>query len=136
MEEINCEIHSRLGQIAEIKKSVADIQMELSKPKLKNANKCSNLKLVFFNITQKLYVFLSIGFFGSISQIYGYVKSKATISLSKNYWLMTLWLFRMYYQSSVKHGTLKMAVDDLNQYYIALDFAITRFHREKMKVLY
>eukprot|EP00088_Acartia_fossae_P026344 TRINITY_DN27160_c0_g1_i1.p1 TRINITY_DN27160_c0_g1~~TRINITY_DN27160_c0_g1_i1.p1 ORF type:complete len:1165 (-),score=493.85 TRINITY_DN27160_c0_g1_i1:226-3546(-) len=80
MEEINCEIHSRLGQIAEIKKSVADIQMELSKPKLKNANK-------------------------------------------------------MYYQSWVKHGTLKMAVDDLNQYYIALDFAITSFHREKMKLV-
>jgi len=80
MEEINADMHSKLGTIAEMKKSVKEVELELNNPKLKNAP-------------------------------------------------------RLYKESWIKHGTLKMAVDDLNQYYIALDYAITRFHREKMTLV-
>ena len=44
--------------------------------------------------------------------------------------------FRRYFQAVVKHSTIKMAVDDLNKFYIALDFAIMRYHRDKMRVCF
>lgn len=77
MQEINADIHSKLGTIAEMKKSVMEIQKELNNPKLKDAS-------------------------------------------------------RLYFESRVKYETIKLSNDDLNQYYIALDMAITKYHREKM----
>ena len=37
MEEINADMHSKLGTIAEMKKSVKEVELELNNPKLKNA---------------------------------------------------------------------------------------------------
>jgi len=42
---------------------------------------------------------------------------------------------REYFKAVVKHSTTKMAVDDLNKYYNALDIAIMRFHKDKMRVV-
>jgi len=42
---------------------------------------------------------------------------------------------RKYFESSVKYSTTKMAVDDLNKYYIALDYAIMRYHKDKMRTV-
>ena len=39
MEEINADVHSKLGTIAEMKKSIAEIEKELENPKLKNASR-------------------------------------------------------------------------------------------------
>merc|ERR1719354_1397254 len=39
MEEINADVNSKLGTIAEMKKSIAEIEKELNNPKLKNASR-------------------------------------------------------------------------------------------------
>jgi len=80
LNDIKADIFSKTGKIAEMKRSIKEVELELNQSKLKNAA-------------------------------------------------------RYYCEASVKYSTRKMAVQDLDQYHRALEFAILRYHSDKMKVV-
>lgn len=78
--KLNAERSAKGGQIAEVTRSVKDMERELAQPKLRDAA-------------------------------------------------------AKYKEMAVKHKLRMKVAEDLNKYYIALDFAIMKYHKEKMKVV-
>jgi len=78
--KLNAERSNKDGQIAEVTRSVRDMEREVAQPKLRDAA-------------------------------------------------------AKYKEMAVKHKLRLKVAEDLNKYYIALDFAIMKYHKEKMKVV-
>eukprot|EP00090_Calanus_glacialis_P008475 TRINITY_DN16831_c0_g1_i1.p1 TRINITY_DN16831_c0_g1~~TRINITY_DN16831_c0_g1_i1.p1 ORF type:complete len:1318 (-),score=560.98 TRINITY_DN16831_c0_g1_i1:78-3809(-) len=78
--KLNAERSAKGGQIAEVTRSVKDMEREVAQPKLRDAA-------------------------------------------------------AKYKEMAVKHKLRMKVAEDLNKYYIALDFAIMKYHKEKMKVV-